>query len=141
MAETDLLHNELTREIIGSAMEVHKTLGCGFLESVYEEALAIELDIRKVPYERQKGIDVVYKGLVAKQFICDLLVGEKVMVELKALKSISNVEEAQILNYMKATGLEIGLLINFGEQSLKYKRFILQKQPRINADLRGLLNY
>ena len=128
MAETNLLHNELTREIIGAAMEVHTTLGSGFLESVYEEALAIEFDIRKVPYERQKGIDVVYKGLVAKQFICDLLVGGKVLVEFKALKAISNVEEAQILNYMKATNIEVGLLINFGEQSLKYKRFILQRK-------------
>lgn len=77
MAETNLLHNELTREIIGAAMEVHKTLGSGFLENVYEEALAIELDIRKVRYERQKGIDVFYKGLLAKQFICDLLVSGK----------------------------------------------------------------
>jgi len=128
LAETNLLHNELTREIIGAAMEVHTTLGSGFLESVYEEALAIEFDIRKVPYERQKGIDVVYKGLVAKQFICDLLVGGKVLVEFKALKAISNVEEAQILNYMKATNIEVGLLINFGEQSLKYKRFILQRK-------------
>ncbi len=128
MTETNLLHNELTREIIGAAMEVHNTLGRGFLENVYEEALAIELDLRKVHYERQKGIDVFYKGLLAKQFFCDLLVGGKVLVELKALKTITNVEEAQTLNYMKATGLEIGLLINFGEQSLKYKRLILQRK-------------
>lgn len=137
MAETELLHNELTREIIGSAMEVHKILGCGFLENVYEEALAIELDLRKIQYERQKGIDVLYKGLFAKQFICDLLVGKKVLVELKALKNIANVEEAQLLNYMKATSIEVGLLINFGEQSLKFKRFILQKNrglTQIGAD-------
>jgi len=112
-------------------MEAHKTLGSGFLESVYEEALAIEFNFRKVPYERQKGIDVFYKGLLAKQFICDFLVGEKILVELKALKVITGVEEAQILNYMKATGLEVGLLINFGEQSLNYKRFILQRKTDI----------
>ncbi|MFA5293719.1 MAG: GxxExxY protein [Phycisphaerae bacterium] len=134
MAETNLLHNELTKEIIGAAMEAHKILGSGFLENVYEEALAIELDFRKVPYERQKGIDVFYKGYLAKQFICDLLVGGKVLVELKALKTITGVEEAQILNYMKATGIEVGLLINFGEQSLKYKRFILQKNRRLTRD-------
>lgn len=109
-------------------MEVHKTLGSGFLESVYEEALAIEFDLRKVRYERQKGIDVFYKGLLAKQFICDFLVGEKVLVELKALKAITGIEEAQVLNYLRATGLEVGLLINFGEQSLKYKRLVLQGQ-------------
>lgn len=127
-----MLYNELTREIIGVAMEVHKTLSSGFLESVYEEALAIELNFRKVPYERQKGIDVFYKGLLAKQFICDFLVGEKVLVELKALKAVTGVEEAQILNYMRATGIEVGLLINFGEQSLNYKRLILQQ--KITAD-------
>jgi len=125
VAESDLLYSDLTREIIGAAMEVHRTLGSGFLESVYEEALAIEFDLRKVRYERQKGIDVFYKGLLAKQFVCDFLVGEKVLVELKALKTITGVEEAQILNYLRATGLEVGLLINFGEQSLKYKRLVM----------------
>jgi len=121
-----LLHHELTREIIGAAMEVHRTLGNGFLESVYEEALAIEFDLRKVRYERQKGIDVFYKGRLAKQFVCDFLVGGKVLVELKAIRAITGVEEAQVLNYLRATGFEIGLLINFGEQSLKYKRLVMQ---------------
>jgi GxxExxY protein len=128
VAESDLLYSDLTREIIGAAMEVHRNLGNGFLESVYEEALAIEFDLRKVRYERQKGIDVFYKGLLAKQFVCDFLVGEKVLVELKALKAITNIEEAQILNYLRAIGVEVGLLINFGEQSLKYKRLVLQQQ-------------
>ena len=128
MAESDLLYSDLTREIIGAAMEVHSTLGPGFLESVYEEALAIEFDLRKVRYERQRGIDVFYKGLLAKQFVCDFLVGEKVLVELKSLKAITGVEESQILNYLRATGLEVGLLINFGERSLKYKRLVLQGQ-------------
>lgn len=125
MAEKDLIHNELTRTIIGTAMEVHSNLGPGFLESVYEAAMAIELNLRNVPYERQKAIAVMYKGEKAKDFFCDFLVGEKVLVELKALKGITGVEEAQILNYLKATGLEVGLLINFGEQSLKYKRLVL----------------
>jgi GxxExxY protein len=125
VAESDLLYSGLTREIIGAAMEVHSNLGPGFLESVYEEALAIEFDLRKVRYERQKGIDVFYKGLLAKQFVCDFLVGEKVLVELKALKAITGVEDAQILNYLRATGLEVGLLINFGERSLKYKRLVM----------------
>lgn len=123
-----MLYHELTREIIGAAMEVHRNLGNGFLESVYEEALAIEFDLRKVRYERQKGINVFYKGLLAKQFVCDFLVGEKVLVEIKTIKAITGVEEAQVLNYLRATGLEVGLLINFGEQSLKYKRLVLQGQ-------------
>lgn len=96
MAEKDLIHNELTRTIIGTAMEVHSNLGPGFLESVYEAAMAIELNLRNVPYERQKAIAVMYKGEKAKDFFCDFLVGEKVLVELKALKGITGVEEAQI---------------------------------------------
>ncbi|OHB60300.1 MAG: hypothetical protein A2167_03475 [Planctomycetes bacterium RBG_13_46_10] len=121
-------------------MEVHSNLGSGFLESVYEAVMAIEFDLRNVTYERQKAIPVMYKGEKAKDFICDFLVDGKVLVELKALKTITGIEEAQVLNYLKATGLEVGLLINFGEQSLKYKRMVLgqQKQPRISTDLRGL---
>lgn len=133
MAESDLLHNDLTREVIGSAMEVHSTLGSGFLESVYEQALAIEFDLRKVHYERQKNIEVVYKGKKVKEFVCDFLVEGKVLIELKALKAITGVEEAQVLNYLKATGLEVCLLLNFGQSSLKYKRFVLQGQ-KITTD-------
>ena len=125
MSERDLIHSELTRAVIGAAMEVHSNLGPGFLESVYEAAMAIEFNLQKVPYERQKAISVMYKGEKAKDFFCDFLVGEKVLVELKALKAITNIEEAQILNYLKATGLQVGLLINFGEQSLRYKRLVL----------------
>ena len=125
MSEQDLVHNELTRAIIGAAMEVHSNLGPGFLESVYEAAMAIEFNLCNVPYERQKAIPVMYKGEIAKDFFCDFLVDGKVLVELKALKAITNVEEAQVLNYLKATGLNVGLLINFGEQSLRYKRLVL----------------
>jgi GxxExxY protein len=125
LSEQDLVHSELTRAVIGAAMEVHSNLGPGFLESVYEAAMAIELNLIKVPYERQKSIPVMYKGEKAKDFFCDFLVGENVLVEIKALKVITGVEEAQVLNYLKATGLKVGLLINFGEQSLRYKRLVL----------------
>lgn len=121
----DLIHSELTGTIIGAAMEVHSNLGPGFLESVYEAAMAIEFNLRKVPYERQKMLSVIYKGEKAKDFLCDFLVCGKVLVELKAISALTNNEEAQILNYLKATGLKVGLLINFGERSLKYKRFVL----------------
>jgi GxxExxY protein len=125
LSETGLLHHELTRAIIGSAMEVHGNLGSGFLESVYEEALAIEFDLRNIPYERQKSIDVIYKAKPAKQFICDFLVAGQVLVELKAISQLTKIEEAQLLNYLKATEMCVGLLINFAESSLKYKRFVL----------------
>ena len=124
MSETDLLHSDLTKNVIGAAMEVHKILGAGFLENVYEEALAIEFDLRKIPYERQRIFNVLYKGRRAKQFICDFVVYDKVIVELKAIKEISNIEKSQIINYLKVTGMKLGLLLNFGSNSLEIKRLI-----------------
>ena len=124
MAEKDLAHSELTRAVIGAAMEVHSNLGPGFLESVYEAALAIEFNLRNVPYERQKAIPVIYKGERAREFFCDFLVDGKVLVELKSIQTITEAEEAQVLNYLKVTGLRVGLLINFGQSSLKYKRLV-----------------
>ena len=124
MAESDLLHHELTRKIIGAAMEVHRVLGAGFVESVYEESLAIEFGLRKIPYERQRPISVLYKGRLAKQFICDFIVYGKIIVELKAIKEISDIEQAQVLNYLKSSDLNLGLLLNFGSSSLEIKRLI-----------------
>ena len=118
------IHKELTEKIIGAAMEVHKNLRSGFLESVYEEAMAIELDLQKIPFERQKPINVFYKVKIAKQFFCDLIVEEKVLVELKAIKKLTEIAYAQVLNYLKATGLQLALLINFGVSSLEFKRII-----------------
>ena len=118
------LHKDLTEKIIGAAMEVHKTLHRGFLESVYEEAMAIELDLQRIPFERQKPIDVFYTGKVAKQFFCDFVIEGKVLVELKVIKRLSETEKSQVLNYLKATGLSLALLINFGAPSLEFKRII-----------------
>ncbi|MCK5563642.1 MAG: GxxExxY protein [Planctomycetes bacterium] len=108
-------------------MEVHSTLGPGFLESVYEEAMAHELDLCKIKYERQKAIDVFYKGKTIKQFFCDFVIDQKVLVELKAIKKLTDVDYAQTLNYLKAGSLKVGLLFNFGEKSLVRKRFIKEK--------------
>jgi len=124
LAENDLLYSELTRTVIGAAMEVHKILGAGFLESVYEEALAIEFELQKIPSERQKTINVFYKNRLAKQFVCDFIVYDKIIIELKAIKKISDVEKAQMLNYLKATGLNLGLILNFSSSSLEVKRVI-----------------
>ena len=129
MAESDLLHADLTRAIIGAAMEVHRTLGAGFLEAVYEDALAVEFGMQGIRYEKQKPLCVFYKGHKVRDYICDFLVEEKVLVELKAIKTITATEESQLLNYLKGTGLQLGLLINFGASSLKYKRFI-KTNPR-----------
>ena len=105
-------------------MEVHNTLGCGFLESVYEEALALEFRLRNIEFERQEPLDVFYKGTKVKQFVCDFLVAGKVLVELKAIKELSPIDKGQVLNYLKATNLKLGLLLNFGSGSLEYKRVI-----------------
>jgi len=125
MTEEIFLHKNLTESLIAAAMEVHTKLGHGFLESVYEAAMAVELDLRKIPYEQQKPLPVFYKGKKLKDFVCDFLVDQKVLLELKAMKTISAAEEAQVLNYLKAGGLKVGLLLNFGEPSLKIRRFVL----------------
>ena len=118
------LDEDLTERIIGAAMEVHNTLHHGFLESVYEEAMAIELNLQKIEFERQMPVDVFYKGKVAKQFFCDFVIEGRVLVELKAIKTLSDTEQAQVLNYLKATDLPLALLINFGSSSLEFKRII-----------------
>jgi GxxExxY protein len=117
-------HKELTRKIIGAAMEVYKTLACGFLESVYEEALTLEFRLQNIEFERQKPLDVFYKGTKVKQFVCDFLVEGSVLVELKAIKELTPLETGQVLNYLKSTDLKLGLLLNFGASSLQYKRVI-----------------
>ena len=117
-------HRELTGTIIGAAIEVHKTLGYGFLESVYEEAIAVEFGLRQIRFERQKPLDVFYKGTKVKQFVCDFLVEDSVLVELKAIKELTPLETGQVLNYLKSTDLKLGLLLNFGASSLQYKRVI-----------------
>jgi GxxExxY protein len=124
LAESDLLYTEMTHAIIGAAMETHKILGAGFLESVYEESLAYEFELNEIKFQRQEPIDVVYKNKVVKQFICDFIVENKILVEIKAVKKMSEIEYAQIINYLKATGIKVGLLINFGSASLEYKRFM-----------------
>ena len=105
-------------------MEVYNTLGCGFLESVYEEALTLEFRMRNIEFERQKPLDVFYKGTRVKQFVCDFFVAGSVLVELKAIKELSGIDMGQVLNYLKSTNLKLGLLLNFGAGSLQYKRVI-----------------
>jgi GxxExxY protein len=117
-----------TYAIIGAAMEVHRQLGCGFLEAVYQEALELELAARGVPFRRQVALEVSYKGQHLKCTYCaDFICFDAIIVEIKALAKLTATEEAQIINYLKATGLEIGLLINFGDYSLGYRRFIRSK--------------
>lgn len=112
------MSDTLTELVIGAAIEVHRVLGPGLLESVYEEALCIELGMRGVPFQRQAEIDVNYKGHVIKGLRIDLLVAGEVIVELKSVSNLPDVATAQVLSYLKATGLKRGLLINFGQVRL-----------------------
>jgi GxxExxY protein len=115
-----------THAIIGAAMEVHRQLGCGFLEAVYQEALALELTARAIPYRREVELPVTYKGQrLNTHYRADFICSDSVIVEVKALDRLSGVEEAQVINYLKVTGKEVGLLLNFGRESLEYRRLVL----------------
>jgi GxxExxY protein len=123
---TEILLKEEVYAVVGAAMAVHRELGAGFLEAVYQEALEWELQLRRVPFESQTPLTILYKGhRLKKEYIADLVCYQQVIVELKALDQLSGREEAQILNYLKATGLRVGLLINFGNPAkLEWKRFV-----------------
>jgi GxxExxY protein len=123
------LYEQETYKIIGAAMEVHSVLGCGFLEAVYQEALEKEFSLQDIPYKREVTLPIYYKDkLLQKTYIADFVCFEKIIVELKALSNLTNEHLAQVLNYLKATKLKLGLLINFGKPSLEYKRIIRENQ-------------
>jgi GxxExxY protein len=120
-----MIYKKETYDIVGAAMEVHRCLGHGFLESVYQEALEIELKVRMIPHVSQKQIEIYYKQkLLSKTFVADLYCYDGIIVELKAVSSILAIHEAQLINYLKATKKELGIIINFGNDSLEYKRYL-----------------
>ena len=122
MVNEQYLHSELTGKIIGCAMEVHKTLGNGFQEVIYQRALDIEMKQQGLIASREHEMDIFYKGIKIGNRRVDFFVEGKVMVELKALIQLEDVHLAQAINYLEAYGLEVGLLLNFGSRSLQFKR-------------------
>ena len=119
--------NNLSRHVIGCAIEVSNTLGPGYFEKIYEKSLCIEFEKNGICFQSQKPVNVIYKGSLVGEYIADIVVEDKLLLELKAVSALCSEHEAQLMNYLKATGLKIGLLLNFGEKSLKYKRFIKEK--------------
>lgn len=135
----DLLYKEEVYAIIGAAMDVYNNLGPGFLEAVYQEAMEIESTTRKIPALPGQKLLIDYKGKTLKKFYeADLICFEKIIVEIKATDKLTSRDEAQILNYLKATGMKVGVLINFGaHQNLEWKRLVFSqtKQPRLVREI------
>ncbi len=127
MSNSELLYKQEVFEIFGAAIEVHRVLGRGFLEAVYHEALELELAARGIPFESKKRLNLHYKHQrLQKYYEADIVVYNKIIVELKSIERLTRIEDAQLLNYMKATKLRVGLLINFGSHpKLERKRFVL----------------
>lgn len=124
--QTELLFKEECYKVVGACMAVHRELGNGFLESVYQEALTIEFQKQGIPFIREKVIPVIYKGIeLHGAFKADFICYNSIIVELKALSALTTDHSSQVLNYLKATGLRVGLLINFGTASLQHQRYVL----------------
>ncbi len=119
------MESGITKAIIGAAIEVHRTLGPGCMDSVYENALAKELTARKIKFERQKPLEVIYKGEATGKFRPDILVERKIVVEIKAVTHFVHAHEAKAIHYLTATGMRLALLLNFGAPRLGIKRVIL----------------
>lgn len=122
----DIIYKDEAYAIVGCCMEVHKTLGRGFSEIVYKDALEIEFKINSIPFEREKKFELKYKNFqLPRHYIADFVVYDKIILEAKAIESLSSSNIKQTLNYLAASKMRLGLLVNFGEDSLKYKRVIL----------------
>jgi len=122
----EIIYKAESFKIIGACIEVHKELGSGFLEGVYQEALAVEMTKCGIPFERESELKISYKGIcLNKKYIADFICYQKILLELKALSVLSTEHDSQVLNYLKATGFKLGLLVNFGNKSLESKRILL----------------
>src|SRR5687768_13859451 len=120
----ELLYKELTFAVIGAAMEVHTILGSGFLEAVYQSALARELTLRNIPFRQQVRLPIMYKSELIGDYVADFVVEEKLIMEIKAVSTLVAVHQAQAMHYLAATGYRLALLLNFGAGSLEHRRVI-----------------
>jgi GxxExxY protein len=119
------IYKDESYKIIGACMEVHKELGCGFLEAVYQEALETEFKLQNIPYKREVSLQIPYKGHILKQpYYADFVCYDKIIIETKATDTLIAKNESQVVNYLEATKFRLGLLINFGQLSLQQKRLV-----------------
>jgi GxxExxY protein len=128
----DLIYKDEVFMIVGAAMAVYNELGFGFLEAVYQEALEVELAARTIPFTSQQELHILYHGHpLQKYYVADIVAYDKIIIELKAISQLTSCEQAQLLNYLKATGIAVGLLINFGNpNTLEFKRMVLTPDKR-----------
>jgi len=133
--EHELILKEEVYRIVGAAIEVSNEMGAGFLEAVYQEALGIELKSRALPFVAQPTVRIAYKGrILAKEYVPDFVCYDQIIVEIKAIKALTTIEQAQLLNYLKATGKPVGLLLNFGAPKLEWKRMVFsQPHSRVHS--------
>lgn len=122
MLEKHIVKKELSYKIMQAVFEVHNQLGPGYLEALYEEALAHEFSLQQIPFERQKIVPVVYKGNIIGQHRLDMVVNGEIILELKAVSELADIHKQQLLSYLKATNLPLGILINFGTPRVQYQR-------------------
>jgi GxxExxY protein len=122
---TEIIHKELSYRIVGLAMEVHTKLGRGFLEKVYENALMELLNRDSIPARQQAPIHVTFEGKTVGEFFADILVDKKIVLELKVAEAIGSAHKAQMINYLRGTGIRLGIILNFGRRSLEYARVVL----------------
>ncbi len=121
----NIIYKELSYKIVELSLEVHNELGCGFLEKVYENALMLLFERDKIPARQQAPADVHFQGKVIGQYFADILVDNKLILELKTVDVIANIHIAQVLNYLRATGMKLGMILNFGKPAFEYKRLVL----------------
>ena len=122
----NIVYKTESYNIIGACMEVHSELGCGFLEGVYQEALELVFLDSNIPFDREKDLKICFKNkILSKTYFADVICYDKIIIELKAVTELTDIHQTQVFNYLKATRMKLGILINFGEKSLAYKRIVI----------------
>jgi GxxExxY protein len=135
MQKPELIHGDLTYKLIGLAMEVHRRLGPGFLEKVYDEAYMVELDLAEIKYTYQQPFQIQYRNrFLRKRFVPDLVIADKVLVDNKTIQAITDLERAKMINYLKVTKLEVGLIINYANLSLEWERKVASDKLKLGTE-------